>query len=320
MINLENIFICQIAWNFKLKDEFNTIQLEEIKNFDNLWDYSNPNASRQQFENLLIQVNSIKSAQKEMKDLALQIETQIARTYSLELNVEMAKKILEKVKTNLNDELLRTLATIRFHLELGRTYNTEKNVEEAMKCFQEAFNLAEKMKQDYYAVDALHMMAILSPLKDSIKYSNLALNIIDRSSDHKTTKWLGPLLNNTGWSYFDSTKYDMALELFKRCEEYHYKNSNDRELRIAKWSVARVLRQIESIHKALKIQIALEAENDKNGEPDGYVFEELGELYLILDDKEKSKFYFSKAYKLLSKDLWLQKNESERLNRMKKLS
>ena len=52
----------------------------------------------------------------------------------------------------------------------------------------------------------------------------------------------------------------------------------------------------------------------------GYTQEELGELYLLKRNKAESKKYFSEAYQILSQDQWLQKNEAERLKRIKKLS
>ncbi len=53
---------------------------------------------------------------------------------------------------------------------------------------------------------------------------------------------------------------------------------------------------------------------------DGYIYEELGECYLIKENKEASRKYFGLAYDLLSKDIWLAEYEKERLSRMKVLS
>ncbi len=59
---------------------------------------------------------------------------------------------------------------------------------------------------------------------------------------------------------------------------------------------------------------------DKNLQEDGYIYEELGENYLIKGNNEESKKNFAAAYEMLSKDKWLAEYEKERLERMKKLS
>lgn len=45
----------------------------------------------------------------------------------------------------------------------------------------------------------------------------------------------------------------------------------------------------------------------------------LPELYLIKKDSVKYTEYFARAYRELSKDIWLSKNESPRLERMRAL-
>lgn len=51
------------------------------------------------------------------------------------------------------------------------------------------------------------------------------------------------------------------------------------------------------------------------GEEDGYIYEELAENYLALNDLELAKEYFTKTYDMLSEDIWLQANEKERIAR-----
>ena len=57
----------------------------------------------------------------------------------------------------------------------------------------------------------------------------------------------------------------------------------------------------------------------KGDQPDGYVYEELGEIYLAKGE-DLSKMYFGFAFNELGKDEWFAKNEAARLQRMKDLS
>ena len=52
--------------------------------------------------------------------------------------------------------------------------------------------------------------------------------------------------------------------------------------------------------------------------PDGYVLEELAELYLLKQDSDAAD-YFARAHRCLCKDDWFAKNEPERLARVKNL-
>ena len=52
---------------------------------------------------------------------------------------------------------------------------------------------------------------------------------------------------------------------------------------------------------------------------DGYLFEELGENALVLEDTAAAE-YFARAWFLLSQDEWFKANEAERLARLKRLA
>ena len=58
----------------------------------------------------------------------------------------------------------------------------------------------------------------------------------------------------------------------------------------------------------------------KEGQTDGYVFEEIAELLLVTNHATESKPYFAKAYEILSQDIWLKDSEPKRIARLKELS
>lgn len=74
------------------------------------------------------------------------------------------------------------------------------------------------------------------------------------------------------------------------------------------------------LDEALTKQQALLLESEQSGEPDGYVFEELGECLLALGRADEARPYFAQAYALLSQDAWLAADEPQRLERLKALS
>lgn len=277
--------------------------------FDSLWDYSNPGETEIKFQEVLQQIPESESAY-------LELLTQIARTQGLQRKFDEAHQTLDEVEKNLKEE---SKVKVRYLLERGRVFNSSKNPDKAKPLFQEAFELAKKLKEDYYAVDALHMLAIVADPATSLDLNLQAIAYAESSSDEKAQGWLGSLYNNTGWSYHDTGDYESALKIFEKAETFRRSKNDANRLRIATWTVARCLRSLNRVEEALSKQMDLLKEFESVGETDGYVFEEIGECLFLLNRKDEAKPYFAKAYQELSQDGFLVDNEPERLSRLKEL-
>lgn len=280
--------------------------------FNKMWNYSDPTGTREKFKDLLA------SSEDKNLDYVLQLKTQIARTHSLKAEFKEAHNILNEVEENLSDETI--VAKVRYFLERGRTYNSANEKEKAKALFVSAFDLSNEFKLDNYTIDAAHMVAIAeSDLDNKVLWSEKGIEIAKNSSDDKVKRWIGVFYNNTGWDLFEAKRYDEALEKFVSCRSFHKEMGNKSNEDIASWSIAKTYRYLGKLEDSLKIQEDLLAESNGKDES-GYTYEELAELYLLMGQKDKAKDYFSKAYDVLSKDVWLQKNESSRLERLSKLS
>ncbi len=280
--------------------------------FNKEWNYSDPVGTRERFKTIL------KNAEDKDLDYRLQLKTQIARTHSLRAEFEEAHKILDEVKNKLNDKTV--VAKVRYLLERGRTYNSANKKQEAKEQFISAFELGKDFNLASYTIDAAHMIAIAeSDLDEKIAWSKNGIEIAKNSPDKKVKGWIGVFYNNTGWDLFEAKRYEEALNHFVKCKEFHQEMGNKDNENIAKWSIAKTYRYLGKLEDSLNIQEKLLAQ--ANGlDKSGYIYEELGELYLLLKQQEKARDFFSKAYKVLSQDTWLLRNEADRLNRMKRLS
>jgi tetratricopeptide (TPR) repeat protein len=277
-----------------------------MENFDALWNYSDPSGTEAKFRELLSSLGS-------KSDLYWQLKTQIARTEGLQRKFTEAHATLDEVQKHLDG--LSAVTKVRYLLERGRVFNSLKLPEPSI--FKEAFELALEIKEDAYAIDAAHMMAIAN--KDLVVqtyWNTKALKIAEASTNSKAKAWLPSLYNNMAWTDHSAGNFDNALELFKKSLALHEEKNNLYAIHVAKWSIARTLRSLKSFKEALKIQISLES-SDK---VDGYVLEEIAELYLALKDLERSKKYFALAYNELSKDPWFINNETDRLKRIKEMA
>ena len=278
--------------------------------FDKKWNYSDPVATRSSFQSYLNKSDDL--------DYELQLKTQIARTYSLKAEFNKAHKLLDEVEANLSGTT--PIAKVRYLLERGRTYNSANEKAKAKEIFINAYESSKSLDLDKFTIDAAHMIAIAAKdLDQKLSWTEKGIKAAQATDDEKLKGWVGVFLNNSGWDLFEAKRLNEALDMFKRCEEFHKSAGNKQNQNIARWSIAKTYRYLGELEKSLKIQKSLLSEN--NGiDQSGYTYEELAELYFLMEKKEKAKDFFAKAYSILSKDIWLQKNEADRLKRLKDLS
>jgi len=285
----------------------------KASDFDSLWNYNDPAATETKFREILPQI-------KESGNISeyLQLLTQIARTLGLRRMFDESHKLLDEVEPQLNDSLPK--AKVRYLLERGRTFNSSDKISEARELFLQAYDLAASAKEDNLAVDAAHMMGIVESDDKSVEWNEKAMEIAEASSDPKANKWLGSLYNNLGWTYFEMKQYERALDLFRKDAVWYEQNNVKNYVNVAHWSAAKTLRMMGKTDEALNEQLRLlELFHNAKADEDGYVYEELAECYLIKNNTAEAAKYAGLAYDILSKDIWMEANEKDRLNRLKDL-
>ncbi len=272
------------------------------------WDYKDPAASALRFHALLPEARAAADLQYE-----LELLTQIARTHSLQRQFAEAHQLLDEIEPRLTEATPR--ARLRALLERGRTFNSAGDKASARTLFEQAWQLGLKHKELYLAIDAAHMVAIAAPLEEQSRWHQLA----ERSQDPKVRGWLATLYNNQGWTLFELGRLEEARQCQQKCLAWHEQHHNQAKAFIARWSLARLSRAQEQHEQARAELTQLKDDMAAAGAPeDGYVFEELGENALALDDPAAAE-YFARAWFLLSQDRWLKANEAERLARLKAL-
>src|SRR5213080_3093970 len=218
----------------------------KLPDFDKLWDYAHPEISEQRFRELLPRaLDSL-----DLSYLA-QLLTQIARAEGLQRKFEDAHKTLDRVDKALPKTDGRTL--IRYLLERGRVYNSSGGVDDAKRLFLQAFDLAVKSKEDFYAVDAAHMEAIVESPENQSEWNLKALDLAENSLDERARNWKGSLYNNIGWTYFEQQQYEESLLMFEKAVEFREKEGDLGKIMIAKWCVAKALRMMDHTEEALEI-------------------------------------------------------------------
>ena len=286
------------------------MSLQSLPDFDALWDYSQPGKTEEKFRETILQI-------PEDDPTSLELLTQIARAQGLQRKFDKAHQTLDQVEKRVGEYASR--AKVRYLLERGRVHNSSGHPDRARPFFEEAMELANQLSEDFYTVDAIHMLAIISSPDQSLVLNLQAIQLAESSDREKAQNWLGSLYNNIGWSYHDLGDYTSALEIFKKAEVWQRSKGRVNETRIAIWTVARTLRSLNRVEEALSKQMALKEEFESAVEEDRYVFEEIGECLLLLNRAEEARPYFAKAYEVLSQDEWLRDKEPARLARLKEL-
>ena len=179
----------------------------KLPDFDSLWDYDHPGATEKRFRELL-------PAALDSRDLPYlsQLLTQIARAEGLQRKFQEAHKTLDRVQKALDKTDDKT--RVRYLLERGRVYNSSGKQDDARPLFLEALELARQSKDDFNAVDAAHMMAIVEAPEKQLLWNLKALDLAENSADEKVRKWKGSLYNNIGWTYFEQRQFEESLLMF----------------------------------------------------------------------------------------------------------
>jgi tetratricopeptide (TPR) repeat protein len=163
------------------------------------------------------------------------------------------------------------------------------------------------------------MLGIAAPAGERLAWNLEAVGMTEKTSDARARRWLASLYNNIGWTYHERGDYATALAYFEKAVPAWESRDDARGVRIARWTVARAYRSLGRYDEALAIQRRLAAEGEAVGEPDGYVYEELGELLLAKGEAAAARPNFARAFELLGSDPDLRANEPERLARLRRL-
>ncbi len=275
--------------------------------FDKLWDYAKPAESEARFREALAALEGPRR---------LELLTQIARAQGLQRRFQEAHATLDGVERALGGA--GAAARIRFLLERGRVFNSSKEIERARPLFLEAFEEAVAAGEEFHAVDAAHMVAIVERGAGALEWNLKALAASEAATDERARGWRGSLYNNVGWTWHGAKEYEKALEMFEKGLAWRLGKGPQREVRTARWCVARAHRSLGRTEQALRTQLELRDEIDAAGEPaDGFVFEEIAECLSLLGRNEEARRNFRRAHDLLSQDPWFVANEPVRLERLR---
>jgi tetratricopeptide (TPR) repeat protein len=273
---------------------------------DELWDFEDAHASQARFRDAIAS-----EPPGWRRDV---VTTQLARSLGLQGRFDEAREILAGLDTSDRE------VAARVRLERGRTFNSGGDPAAARPESEAAYELATAGGLEFLAIDALHMIAIVVPTEEQTEWHDRAIDAARAADDPRARRWLASLYNNAGWTRFDLGRPEEALPLFEGALAERVAQGKPREIGIARWAVARALRELGRTDEALAIQEDLRRSNADAGTDDPYVAEELGECLLALGRADEARPYFVEAAEKLGADGWLVANEPDRIARLRELA
>jgi tetratricopeptide (TPR) repeat protein len=274
---------------------------------DGLWNFDRPIESEQRFRAELERWPA-GDAQ------ALIVQTQIARAQGLRGQFDAARRTLDRVEPELAKA--PSQVRVRYLLERGRVLNSSGAPQAAVPMFAAALDLAKCNGEEFYAVDAAHMLGIAAPPEARLDWNLQALALAEAARDPRAQGWRASLYNNIGWTWHERGNFGAALTYFEMALHEREARGTPADVRNARWAVARSYRSLGRNDDAQAVQLALARECEAAGETDGYVFEELAELAAARNDRDAARSWAAKARDVLGADPWFRANEGKRLARL----
>jgi len=272
---------------------------------DGLWDFDDPAGSEARFRAALTDAPAGGTRRAELC-------TQLARAVGLQGRYDEAGELLDGFEPPTSEV---PIVRVRLALERGRLLNSSGEPVPAIEHFREALSTAQSAGEEFLEVDAAHMLAI-ADRDHSEAWTQQALRTVAGSTDPRTLRWAGSLHNNAGWSRHDTGDYAGALAEFEAALAGYLVHGTVEQVRFARWAVARALRSLARFDEALEIQLRLSG----YAPSDGYVEEELAELFLATGRPAEAREHAAAAADLLGADGWFAEYESGRLERLRQLA
>ncbi len=253
-----------------------------------LWSFDDLDASQARLEEQL--------GDEESDAGRAEVLAQLARVEGLRDDCDAADQLLDDA-IELTGE--SEVALARIELERGRVRRSSGELDAALPLFESAFARALAARQFFIAADAAHMAALAAPGRDG--FARWTERGIALAEEHEgASYWLGPLLNNLGWEYYDAGDFDPALDAFERALRARERDpENPAGIEIAQYAVGKALRALGRAREALPhLEGAVESAT-RRGTPDGWLHEELAEEYAELGRADDARGHARLAIRLL---------------------
>ena len=253
-----------------------------------LWNFDDLEVSQARFEAQL--------GDEESDEGRAEVLTQLARVEGLRGDYEAGDRLLDAAVELAGDS---GVALARIELERGRVRRSSGEPETALPLVESAFARALAAGQFFVAADSAHMAALAAPGRDGfVRWTERGIALAEEHEG--AAYWLGSLLNNLGWEYYDAGDFEPALDAFERALRARERDpENVAAIEIAQYAVGKALRAVGRADDAVPLLEEAVASATRRGASDGWLHEELAEEYAALGRADDARGHARLAIPLL---------------------
>ena len=273
-----------------------------------LWDFDDLDATERRLSEQL--------DAEESEDGRAEVVTQLARVEGLRGDFERADALADEAAARAESDVARA----RVDLERGRIRRSSGDRGAARPLFESAYTGALAAGQLFMAADAAHMVALAASDHDGfVEWTSRGIALAD--AHEAATYWLGPLLNNLGWEYYEAGEYALALDAFERALVAREREpEKDEAIEIARYAVGKTLRALGCTGEAIPLLETAVAWAARVDRPDGRLHEELAEEYAVVGRTDDARQQARLAIPLLEADDPSFADDEERRTRLAALA
>ena len=253
-----------------------------------LWDFDDLDATERRFrEQLELEESDAGRAE---------IMTQLARVAGLRGDFEEGHRLLDEAAARARDS---AVARAYIDLERGRLHRSSGDPAAALPLFKSAFAEALRANQYFVAVDAAHMAALAAADREGfLAWTQRGIDLAEERES--AFYWLGPLLNNLGWEYYEAADYVLALDAFEQALSARERDpANASAIELARYAAGKTLRALGRAQEAIPLLEQAVAWAERERRPDGWFHEELAEEYAAAGRPEDAREHARRAISLL---------------------
>lgn len=227
-----------------------------------LWDFDDLDLSETRFRAALERA----SADTDRAGLL----TQLARVEGLRGRFDEGNVVLDEAEALCGEQAWVLI-------ERGRLLRSKDDAVAALPLFEQAFELAVSSGDSFLAGDAAHMAALAG---DGEAWTARGIELASSADHPGAAYWLGPLLNNIGWSRYEAGRLEGALDAFEQALAARAADpAKPYEREIGRYAVGMALRALGRPDEAVAQLEQAVAWAQEAGVEDAYFHEELAEDY-----------------------------------------
>jgi tetratricopeptide (TPR) repeat protein len=274
-----------------------------------LWDFDDLDASEERLRAQL--------ALEQSDAGRAEVLTQLARVEGLRGDFAAGEQLVAEAEKLAG---AGAVAAARVDLERGRLHRSSGDREAALPLFESAFARAAASREWFIATDAAHMAALAAPDRDGfVAWTRRGIALAEEHADAEY--WLGPLLNNLGWEYYEAGELERALDAFQRALRARERDpANGAAIELARYAVGKTLRAAGRPEEAIPLLEQAVVWAETSGAPDGWFHEELAEEYAAVGRGEDARVQARLALPLLEQADTSFAEDAERATRLRDLA